>query len=100
MFVVVFSEKAEIDLNEIGEWYKKIRSGLDLEFLICVEAEIEMIRKAPLINKIYFKNVRKTIINRFPYGIYYLVKEKQVIVLSVSHHKRGKKVIKQNLKTK
>jgi hypothetical protein len=45
MFVVVFSKSAEVDLNEIGEWYKRIRIGLELEFLTCIEAEIEIIKK-------------------------------------------------------
>ncbi len=33
MLDVVFSYEAESDLNEIGEWYKVIREGLDQEFL-------------------------------------------------------------------
>ena len=52
---MVFSYEAESDLNEIGEWYKEIREGLDQEFLICIEAEIELIRKTPLIYKEYYK---------------------------------------------
>ena len=70
MLNVIFSDKAESDLNEIGEWYKNIRVGLEQEFLFCIEAEIELIRKTPLIYKEYYKKVRKAIINRFPYGIY------------------------------
>jgi len=100
MFQVVFSKNAEIDLNEIGEWYRKIRQGLEAEFLICVEAEIEIIKKTPLIYKKFFLGIRKAIINKFPYGIYYLVQEKQIIVLAIAHHKRGAKIIKQKLKNK
>jgi hypothetical protein len=44
--------------------------------------------------------VRKAIINKFPYGIYYTVEEKQIIVLAIAHHKRGTQIIKQKLKTK
>jgi toxin ParE1/3/4 len=98
MLEVVFSEQAELDLKEVREWYESIRIGLELEFLICIEAEIEVIRKAPFVNKEYFLNVRKAIINKFPYGIYYLVENERITVLSVAHHKRGSKTIKKKLK--
>ena len=100
MLEVVFSDTAESDLNEIGEWYKSIRTGLEQEFLGCVEAELELIRKAPLVYREHYKKVRKSIINRFPYGIYYLLEEKRIVVVAIAHHKRGLKIIRKKLKKK
>ena len=100
MLDVIFSERAELDLNEIADWYKNIRAGLEQEFLICIEAEVELIRKKPLIYKEFYKNVRKAIINKFPYGIYYLIEEERILLISISHHKRGQKTIRKKLKKK
>ena len=98
MYEIVFSEQGELDLLQIGEWYKAIREGLELEFLICVEAEIEIIKKAPLLYKEYYAHVRKAITSKFPYGIYYLIENNKVIILGIAHHKRGQKAIKKKLK--
>jgi len=59
MLNVIFSDKAESDLNEIGEWYKNIRVGLEQEFLFCIEAEIELIRKTPLFIKSIIRRSEK-----------------------------------------
>jgi hypothetical protein len=68
--------------------------------LVCVEAELELIRKLPLINKEYYLKVRKANINRFPCGIYYSIEEKHITILAIAHHRRGQKAIKKKLKKK
>ena len=98
MFDVVFSETAENDLDEIAEWYEAIRQGLKDEFLLCVEGEVEIIRRAPLIYSEYFLNVRKAKTNKFPYGIYYMVEDKRVVILAIAHQKRSIRVIKKKIK--
>lgn len=100
MLEIVFTQEAESDLNEIGEWYRNIRIGLDLEFLTCVELEIELIRKTPLVYKEYYSAIRKAIISKFPYGVYYLLEEKRIVVIAIAHHKRGQKTIRKKLKKK
>jgi len=98
MFKIVFSDEAKTDLNEIGEWYRLIREGLEFEFLICIEAEIEIIKKAPFVYEEYYLGVRKAITNKFPYGIYYKLEADKIIILAIAHHKRGQKTIKKKLK--
>lgn len=100
MFELVFTKEAEHDLTEIGEWYKNIRVGLDLEFLMCIEAEIERIRKTPLVYKEYYSTIRKAVISKFPYSVYYELEETRIVVIAITHHKRGQKTIRKKLKKK
>ncbi len=95
---IVFTNGVEDDLNEIGEWYGVIRKGLKEDFLLSVEVEVEIIRRAPLIYKEYCLNIKKSIISKFPYGLYYILESEQIIVLAIIHQKRGKRAIKKKIK--
>lgn len=46
---VVLALEAELDLAEAYAWYEARRPGLGDEFLGCVEAGIEAIRRTPLL---------------------------------------------------
>lgn len=77
-FELVFSEGAETDFNEITTWYEKIRKGLDFDFILCLENEIELIKREPLTYKTIHKNIRKAIIHRFPFNIFMLLKREKL----------------------
>ncbi|MBA2614040.1 MAG: type II toxin-antitoxin system RelE/ParE family toxin [Bacteroidetes bacterium] len=99
-FEIFFSEGAEKDFNEITEWYKRIRTGLDFDFILCLENEIELIKREPLIYKQVSKKIRKAIIHRFPFNVFYVIEETTIVIIAISHHKRSKKTITKKLKRK
>ena len=99
-FNVVFSDWADYDFNEIAHWYKVIRTGLDDEFILCLETEIEVIKRNPLLFKKIYKNVRRAVLHRFPYNLYYALEENKLIVLAIAHHKRSRATIIRKLKRK
>lgn len=76
-FEIVFSEGAENDFKEITKWYKTIRTGLDFDFILCLENELEVIRREPLLYEQIKKNIRKAVIHRFPYIVYYTIRRKK-----------------------
>jgi plasmid stabilization system protein ParE len=97
---IVFTDWAESDFNKIAYWYKSIREGLDAEFILCLETEIEVIKRNPLLFKKIHKDVRKTILHRFPYNLYYLIEEDKIVVLAIAHYKRSRTTIINKLKRK
>ncbi len=96
---IVFSEGAEKDFDQIAKWYKEIRDGLDLDFILCLEIEIELIRRNHLSFEEVKHNVRKTVMHRFPYNVYFTF-DKRIIILGIIHHRRSKNTINKKLKRK
>jgi len=64
---------AELDIAEAQVWYEAQRSGLGNEFRSEVSQVIERLAESPLIYQIAHKDVRRAIVHRFPYLIWYRV---------------------------
>src|SRR3972149_1530585 len=88
---IVFRPEAEAELKEAYQWYENQRKGLGSDFLLCIEAAISSIQRNPEIYPVVYKNVRRALIRRFPYGIFYLIKPEQVVVIAIFHAYRDPK---------
>lgn len=94
-FEIIVWPEAENDLAEAFNWYEEQNSGLGLEFMRCVDAAFDTIIVNPeLYGKVY-KNIRRALINRFPYGVFYLIDERKVIILAVFHARRDPVLLKE-----
>lgn len=85
---VIVRPEAEYDIEDAYIWYEERRPGLGAEFLLCVEEGFAKIRRRPDMYPVVHKNIRRTLIRRFPYGIFYLRDQTSVIVMAVSHAHR------------
>ena len=81
--------EAEADLREASEWYDGRRAGLGGEFLAEVERSLMLIQESPSLFAEVHKNVRRALVKRFPYGVFYLTQPGGVIVLAVLHQARS-----------
>lgn len=95
-YQIVFRKKAEGHVLEINEWYEKQREGLGIDFLLAIEAALFAVKRNPFSCQTRFKNIRCAVIQRFPYGIYYIVEREKIVVLSVFHFKQHPKVWKKS----
>ncbi len=64
------------------------RSGLDDEFLACVESAFERIQHAPWGRAEVILGVRCRLTDRFPYGVYYALEADFIKILAVYHTSR------------
>jgi plasmid stabilization system protein ParE len=85
---LIITPEAEADLAEAKTWYERKREGLGEEFVLCVEAGLEHIRRAPEAATEVQPGVRRVVVRRFPYAIFYRVDPDQIAVLAVYHSKR------------
>ena len=88
MSPVIYRTAAEIELKEAYQWYEEREPGLGREFIRCVEASIQLIRRHPEIFPVTHKNIRQAVIRRFPYSIFYFSTNNTITVLSVFHASR------------
>jgi len=84
-YKLVIRSCAEQDITDALLWYEKRVKGLGAHFVFSVDATIQSIQCNP---KAY-KNLRRVLLRRFPYGIYYFIKNEFIIVIAVYHEKRN-----------
>ncbi|MBI4374271.1 MAG: type II toxin-antitoxin system RelE/ParE family toxin [Deltaproteobacteria bacterium] len=87
-FQIVLRPEAESDLKEAFRWYEERRKGLGSEFVLSVEASIGSVQRNPKIYPAVYKKVHRALIQRFPFGLFYLVEKEEVVVLAVFHVRR------------
>ncbi len=88
---VLIRPEAEADLDEAYHWYERQREGLGADFLLCFEEVIDRVCHNPEIYPVVYKEVRQTLMRRFPYGLFYLVEEEWIVVVAVFHSSRDPK---------
>lgn len=91
------SEDAEKDIAEAYAWYEERRSGLGEDFLSCLDAALQGIRRMPEMHPIVYQSFRRALIRRFPYAVFYEVDEKRIIVSAVFHTARDPRKWRQRL---
>ena len=84
-----FTDDALFDIEEIASGRRP--SGLSHDFELCLEAGISEIMRTPLAFQQRYKNVKILFINRFPYGIHYILKSDEIIVIGIFHTSRSPK---------
>ncbi len=85
-----FHTNAFIEVHQAADHYEDEREGLGTEFLDCVGATLIRIQEAPNAFSLYpgLSSVRRALVERFPYGIVFMLKENTVRVISIYHNRR------------
>ena len=87
-FKVVVESSAKLDLKAAHEWYEQQLPNLGNEFLNSTELEFRILEENPEIYQIIFLEIRRAPIRRFPFGLFYVIREKTVHVIAVYHTRR------------
>jgi len=93
-FRVRIRASAADDIREAFEWYEDQSPGLGAQFVTELDRVISRLSTDPRIYQSVYKEVRRGLTRRFPYGIYYLVDEDLVAVLRVLHLARDPREIR------
>ena len=84
-------KEAEADIAEAYQYYESCHESLGSDFVLCIEESIDRIEKNPRQYKTLYKNVHRALVRRFPYGIYYVLIDDQIIILGVLHARKNPK---------
>ena len=88
----VYRRKVGRDLAGAVGWYEDQRAGLGEEFLGAVEVSFDAIQEFPEMFACVHGEVRRAVVSRFPYAVFYRVEPKRVVVLAVLHMARDPKL--------
>jgi plasmid stabilization system protein ParE len=82
---LLIEPEAEVELNEAFTWYEGRTAGLGSEFLRAVRAAFALIRRNPEQFTRVRGDVRRALVRRFPYAVYYVADPDQIAVFAVVH---------------
>jgi plasmid stabilization system protein ParE len=85
---VILTPLAEADLAEGKVWYDDQRDGLGTEFVLAVEKVLHQIGATPEMHQVVRDDVRKSVVRRFPYVVFYRAEPDRVVVLAVHDARR------------
>jgi len=88
---------AELDFAETQSWYESQQSDLGAEFRFEIIRVFDRLSETPFIYQTVHREVRRAIVRRFPYLIWYRVAGKTVIVLACTYAGRDPKFVQARL---
>lgn len=88
---IIIRPEAEEDIREGFYWYEECSKGLGSDFILSIDACLYSIKRFPEMYPKVYKNIRRTILKRFPFGIFYIIEEKRIAVIAVMHCSRHPK---------
>jgi plasmid stabilization system protein ParE len=96
-YTIRFSQLASDDLTEILGWYKEQNvEGLHKQFIEAISKALRRLENNPQSNVIVHKDVRQTLLKKFPYKILYTFDNTivEVLIIAIIHQKRDPKIWK------
>jgi plasmid stabilization system protein ParE len=90
-YVLVFRPEVLPELDEVYRWYESQQLGLGDDFLEEIEQALDRIFQMPEAYTAVYRDVRRAVVRRFPYTIYYRIVSSRVIITAVFHGHRNPK---------
>lgn len=80
--------RADLDIQAAFGWYQHQRPGLGREFLNQLRATYDRIVEGPLKYQELRSGIRRALVQRFPYAVYFAVESDMIVVVAVLHSAR------------
>lgn len=85
---VVLRDEARAEFDAAFDWYNSQQAGLGLEFLAEVQKSFNRVAANPQIHPTVFADIRKAVVRRFPFAVFYRPHSDRVEVIAVFHSSR------------
>ena len=88
-FKIIIKPLARFDLDEAILWYENELSGLGNRFYQAFIDALERISKDPEAFMEISADVRRIVIKKFPYKVFYTISENKIFIIGIMHAKRS-----------
>jgi plasmid stabilization system protein ParE len=92
---IILRPEAQADIEQAALYYEEQRPRLGLRFISELERFFSRVIESPQQFPELEEGVRRGLLHRFPFGIYFIAEGERTIVLAVLHHHRQPDVWKQ-----
>lgn len=82
---IVFHYESEREIESGFLWYEEQALGLGYEFVDSVYGAIRRIKQYPLAGSDFGEGVRRVLIRRFPYCLWYAIEDELLVIYAVAH---------------
>jgi plasmid stabilization system protein ParE len=80
--------EAQADIREAATWYEGREVGLGIRFMGEIRASLQHIADNPLRFPTVDKDVRRALLHKFPYSIYFVNEPEAAAIIAVLHQHR------------
>lgn len=81
--------EAQLEVQETFYYYQDLNDGLGFEFMRSLDATLQFIKRNPSSYQKIYKEVRRVLIRKFPYAVFYIVEETRIVIIACQHQKRS-----------
>lgn len=89
---VIVRPEAERDIRETRRWYFAVSQTLAEQFLEDVDHAIALSAENPRAFHVIHRSLRRVLLRKFPYALFFIAEELRVIVVGVLHQARHPRV--------
>ena len=87
-YPLLIKPEAELDIQDAYQYYEESQLGLGSEFVRAIDACFAKIGRSPLAYPMLHKQIRRALIRKFPYGVFYILEDNRVVVIACLHARR------------
>jgi len=88
VFRVIFTQAARAELIQAQDWYEGEVPGLGRRFRQAIDTLAERMSANPRQFPVVFKSVRRALLRRFPYALFFVLEEQTLFVIACFHASR------------
>ncbi|MDZ4842791.1 MAG: type II toxin-antitoxin system RelE/ParE family toxin [Hyphomicrobium aestuarii] len=85
--------EARVDLLDAVRWYEDRETGLGAALVSEIDAVFHRVALGPSRFRTAYRGLRVALSHRFPYAVYYLEEDDDVVILAILHQRRDRKVL-------
>ena len=82
---LIIRSDAEADITSGRDWYEQQRDGLGTEFLEEISSTIAAVQLEPLRFPVVYRKLRRALVHRFPYGVFFIAGTDAIVVVAAIH---------------
>jgi len=79
---------AKRDIREARNWYLQISPELGESFIAAVDHAIALADERPQAFQTIYKSLRRVLLRRFQYAVFYTTRESRIVLVAVLHQAR------------
>jgi len=86
---LAFTSRAKDDVEEAYAWHESQQVGLGAEFEGALASVLRLVKAMPEAGPIVHRDLRRLLLERFPYSLYYRLTDSTIEVRACLHQRRN-----------
>lgn len=86
---IIVRREAQLETREAFDHYEEISEGLGFEFMRSLDAAVQSVKRNPLAYQKIYKDIRRVLLRKFPYALFYILEENRIVVIACFHQRRS-----------